>query len=124
MRRFGPLLLSVLLAGCGSNALRPPEEASATAVQMNATDHLDGKREFRRAVVGQRLRGDGIDVTVVEDGALVGRQFGQPFVGSWEYVNGAFCTSLRQNDVRNAKDRRCYNAAIHGNEILLSPYRG
>ncbi|PWR01750.1 hypothetical protein DKT77_16705 [Meridianimarinicoccus roseus] len=101
-------------------ACSAPDVASDGSVGETA-DSLERRRAFNAAIVGHTLRGDGVDVTVAEDGALVGTHLGVPFVGSWEYRRGLFCTSLRSEDVRRAADRRCYRAATDGRSVTLVP---
>lgn len=114
-RMFTALGTIWLLSACAA-----PELASTDAVRDDA-DGLERRRTFERAVVGHRLQGDGVDVTVLRDGALVGTHLGVPFVGAWEYRRGLFCTSLTGNAVRDASDRTCYRAAVDGRRVTLAP---
>lgn len=97
-----------------------PEIASDGSVG-ETTDSLERRRAFNKSIVGHTLRGDGVEVTVAEDGALVGTHLGVPFVGSWEYRGGLVCTSLSSRNVRRAADRRCYYAATDGRSVTLVP---
>ncbi len=112
---FTVLSMIWLLSACAS-----PDFASTDAVRDDA-DSLERRRAFERAVVGHNLQGDGVDVTVLEGGALVGTHLGVPFVGAWEYRRGEFCTSLAGDDVRDAPDRACYRAAVDGRQVTLVP---
>ncbi|QIE41770.1 hypothetical protein [Meridianimarinicoccus aquatilis] len=103
----------VLLSACGN-----PDVSSYGSVGETA-ESLERRRAFNNAIVGHTLRGEGVDVTVAEGGALVGTHLGVPFVGSWEYRRGLFCTSMRSEDVRRAMDRRCYRAASDGRTVTL-----
>lgn len=115
---FSVLSMIWLLSACTS-----PEVASTDAVQDDAAG-LERRRAFERAVVGQKLKGDGVDVTVLDGGALVGTRLGVPFVGAWEYRRGVFCTSLSGADVRTAPDRSCYRAAVDGRKVTLVTVAG
>ena len=55
-----------LLSACAA-----PEVASDGSVG-ELTDSLERRRAFEDAIVGHTLRGEGVDVTVAQDGALVG----------------------------------------------------
>jgi len=112
---FTVLIMIWLLSACSS-----AEFASTGAVRDDAVG-LERRRAFERAVVGQKLQGDGVDVTVLEGGALVGTHLGVPFVGAWEYRRGMFCTSLGGGNVRTAPDRSCYRAAVDGRAVTLVP---
>jgi hypothetical protein len=116
MRKMSTLLITIwLLSACAA-----PEVSSTGSVRDDA-DSLERRRAFERAVVGHNLQGDGVDVTVLEGGSLVGTHLGVPFVGAWEYRRGVFCTSLSGDDVRDASDRMCYRAAIDGRLVTLVP---
>lgn len=104
-----------LLSACAA-----PPFSSVDPIRDDA-DSLDRRRAFETAIVGQTLQGDGVDVTVLDDGALVGTHLGVPFVGSWEYRRGLFCTSLTGDRVDEAPDRTCYRAAVDGRQITLVP---
>jgi hypothetical protein len=112
---FTVLSMIWLLSACAS-----PELASTDTLRDDA-DSLERRRAFERAVVGQNLRGEGVDVTVLDGGTLVGTHLGVPFVGSWEYRRGLFCTSLSGADVSKASDRTCYRAAVDGRAVTLVP---
>jgi len=114
-RMFTTFGMIWLLSACAS-----PELSTTDAVRGNAED-LERRRAFERAVVGHRLQGDGVDVTVLDGGALVGTHLGVPFVGAWEYRRGLFCTSLAGEPVRDAADRACYRAAVDGRRVTLVP---
>ncbi|WP_139840007.1 hypothetical protein [Pseudoruegeria sp. SK021] len=120
---FKVVLCSILLAlaACSSTALRPPTMAASDDTQLHAMDLIDSSREFEAAVVGQRLKGSGVDVTVAPDGILVGRALGRPFVGGWVYRKGVLCTSLTEPNLKVAADRKCFRAAVHGREVFLVP---
>lgn len=107
------------LAACGSGGA-PPDSFSATSTLASDADVIDSKKEFENAVVGHQLRGDGVDVVVAPGGLLVGTQFGTPFSGTWEYRRGLFCHSLT-GEVRRAKDRKCFRAAVIGRTVHLVP---
>lgn len=113
-----------LLMGCCTiwllSACASPQFSSVDPVRDDA-DSLERRRAFDAAIVGHRLQGDGVDLTVLEDGALVGTHLGVPFVGSWEYRRGLFCTSLSGDKVREAADRTCYRAAVDGRQVTLVP---
>ena len=115
------VLLSAALSACGSDE-REPVDAEAT--RLYSREELDSRREFEEAVVGQELRGDGVEVTVAPGGALIGTHLGNPFLGSWEYRRGLFCVSLTSDNPRKAADRRCFRAAVHGREVILHPVDG
>ena len=116
MRLFFRVLgIVTLLSACG------PERFASDDQERDTAEALDRKRDFEDAIVGKSFRGEGVDVTVTEGGALVGTHLGYPFVGSWEYRRGLLCTSLSSAEVRKAVDRRCYRAAIDGREVVLVP---
>ncbi len=104
-----------LLSACAA------QQFSSDDPVRDDADSLDRRRAFDAAIVGHTLQGDGVDVTVLDDGALVGTHLGVPFVGSWEYRRGLFCTSLAGDRVRDASDRTCYRAAVDGRQITLVP---
>lgn len=104
------------------SACTAPQFSSIDPVRDDA-EGLERRRAFEAAIVGHTLQGDGVDVTVLDDGALVGTHLGVPFVGSWEYRQGLFCTSLSGDRVRDAVDRTCYRAAVDGRQITLVPTR-
>lgn len=104
-----------LLSACGDPDIASDGSAGETA------ESLERRRAFNSAIVGHTLRGEGVDVTVAEGGTLVGTHLGVPFVGSWEYRRGLFCTSMRSQNVRKAADRRCYRAASDGRTVTLAP---
>lgn len=104
-----------LLSACAS----PSRDSDDSRLGTIAV--LERRKAFEEAIVGHTLRGDGIEITIAEGGALVGTSLGQPFVGSWEYRRGLLCTSLLDDDVRDAYDRRCYRAALDGQGIILVP---
>jgi hypothetical protein len=112
---FSVLCMIILLSACGQDRVASDDP------QRDAAQALDRKRDFEKAIVGKSFRGEGVDVTVAEGGALVGTHLGQPFVGSWEYRRGLVCTSLSSVDVRKAADRTCYRAAIDRREVILVP---
>ena len=104
-----------LLSACAS------QQFSSVDPVRDDADSLERRRAFESAIVGHTLQGDGVDVTVLDGGALVGTHLGVPFVGSWEYRRGLFCTSLSGDRVRDAGDRTCYRAAVDGRQITLVP---
>lgn len=104
-----------LLSACAS-----PQFSSVDPVRDDA-DSLERRRAFESAIVGHTLQGDGVDVTVLDGGALVGTHLGAPFVGAWEYRRGLFCTSLSGERIRDAVDRACYRAAVDGRQVTLVP---
>ena len=118
MSRFWILLL---LAGCAGETVRTPAPAPADAVEVSSAQALESRRAFESAIVGQRLAGDGVEVTVAENGLLIGRRFGQPFAGTWEFRKGVFCHSLSGEAVKRASDRRCLRAAVDGRTVHLVP---
>lgn len=109
-----------LLAACGGGD-GPPERFGSEETRLFAQEVIDGRRGFEDAIVGQTLRGDGVEVTVLPDGVLVGTALGRPFVGSWEHRRGVLCTSLSEPSPRRADDRRCYRAAVDGRAVTLAP---
>ncbi len=119
-RRSYVLLAAALVAGCGGMP-RAPEQASSIETQLYARETIERRRAFEEAVVGHELRGNGIEVTVAPNGALIGTSLGVPFVGSWEFRRELFCTSLTSQDVRRADDRQCFRVAIAGRELTLVP---
>ena len=48
----------------------PPEEAGSQETRLYTRDAIDTRREFREAIIGQELRGEGVDVTVGADGTV------------------------------------------------------
>ena len=116
---FRLCVVCALLSACGGP--RAPETFSSEETRLYAEEAIDRRRDFRRAIEGQTLRGDGVDVTVLPDGVLVGTALGRPFVGSWRYRRGTLCTSLSEPDPRRAADRQCYRAAVNGREVTLVP---
>ena len=120
MSAFRLCVVFVLLSACG-DAAHPPETAAADETQLFTRDAIDSRREFREAIIGQELRGEGVDVTVGPEGTLVGTYFGRPFLGGWEYRDDLFCVSLTSIRVRRAEDRKCFHAAVSGRSVLLVP---
>lgn len=118
MSRFWML---VLLAACAADPARPPEPAPADSIELSNARALESRRAFEAALVGQRLKGDGFEVTVAENGLLIGRRYGQPFAGTWEFRKGVFCHSLSGQTVKRASDRRCLRTAIDGRTVHLVP---
>jgi len=114
-RLFTTLGMIGLLSACGA-----PDLSSTDAVRGDA-DSLERRRAFESAVVGQLFQGDGAEVTVLEGGTLVGTHLGVPFVGTWEYRGGLFCTSMSGARVRDAPDKACYRAAVKGRRVTLDP---
>lgn len=108
------------LAACGGDP-RAPDEAASTETQLYERELIERRRQFREAIVGHKLRGNGFEVTVAPNGALIGTSLGEPFVGSWEYRRDQFCVSLTSQRVRRADDRQCFHAAINGREVILVP---
>lgn len=116
---FRLCVVCALLSACARNV--PPETYAATETRLYADQVIDGRRDFRRAIVGHKLRGGGVDLTVLPDGVLVGTNLGVPFVGSWEYRRDTLCTSLTEPRPRRAADRRCFRVAVNGREVTLVP---
>lgn len=112
-------LVVALLAAC-SKEPEPPQTFTTVDTQLNASDVLQTRKAFEDAVVGHRLRGDGVDVVVARGGLLVGTQFGNPFTGNWTFRNKMFCYSLTGHPW-TSKDRRCLRAAVIGREVHLVP---
>ena len=113
-------VVCVLLSACAGTPHRP-ERASAVETRLYSRETIDSRSEFKDAIVGQQLRGEGVDVTVGPNGMLVGTYYGQPFLGGWDYRDGEFCVSLSKVEVRRADDRKCFHAAISGRSVLLVP---
>ena len=120
MSAFRLCVVLVLLSACG-DPHRPPEEAGSQETRLYTRDAIDTRREFRDAIIGQELRGEGVDVTVGADGTLVGTYYGRPVVGGWDYDDGEFCVSLTEVRLRRAEDRKCFHAAVSGRSVLLVP---
>ncbi len=114
------LALILLLAGCSGGMPQPPARAAATDVEMNAIGLVETAGDFRRAIVGQTLRGNGTEVVIARGGALVGTRAGRPFAGTWEFTRGLFCHSMT-GEVRRAEDRTCARAVLHRNRVHLAP---
>lgn len=120
MSAFRLCVFLVLLSACG-DPHQPPEEAGAEETRLYTRDVIDSRKEFRDAIIGQELRGEGVDVTVGPDGVLVGTYFGRPFLGGWDYDDGKLCVSLTTVELRRAEDRKCFHAALSGRSVLLVP---
>lgn len=120
--KYAVVLCSVcaVLSACSDDPYRP-DSLDADATRLYSRSDLDRRKEFEEAVVGHELRGDGVEVTVAPDGALIGTHLGKPFLGSWEYRRGQFCVSMTTDNPRRAPDRRCFRAAINGREVILHP---
>jgi len=117
---FGLCVVCVLLSACGRPD-SPPERVAATESRLYMGRTIDTRRAFEEALVGQALHGDGVEVTVAPNGRLVGQRLGRPFVGSWEYSDETLCVSLTSPDIRRADDRRCFHAALLGDDVILVP---
>ena len=114
------LILCIGLCVLGLAAACGRQEVRSDGVALSEADAIAARRDFNSAVVGQNLRGQGFDLTVAEGGVLIGTHLGQPFVGSWEFRRGVFCTSLRGESVREASDRACYRVVTDGREVTFS----
>lgn len=120
MPRLFALFLIAGLAGCGGPGLPPPPENLATTdTILGDSVALESRRAFEEAVVGHRLRGEGVDVVVAPGGVLVGTQFGTPFNGAWVYRGGEFCYALADRVTR--RNAQCFRAALVGRTVHLVP---
>lgn len=111
-------MLCAVLPACSSGD-RP--EFSSESSALSDADELARRKAFEEAVVGHKLRGDGVDVSVEPDGVLVGTYLGKPFVGSWAFRRGIFCASMTAADIRKADDTRCFRAVTSGRTLILHP---
>ena len=88
MSAFRLCVVLVLLSACG-DPHRPPEEAGSQETRLYTRDAIDSRREFRDAIIGQELRGEGVDVTVGADGVETVTTSSSP-------VDAALKVALRQ----------------------------
>ena len=114
------ILFALLLAACAAPEPEPPESFTTVDTQLYDSEVLETRKAFVDTIVGHRLRGDGVDVTVARDGLLIGTQFGKPFSGQWTFRDRKFCYSLTGHPW-TAKDRKCFRAALLGREVHLVP---
>ena len=111
MSAFRLCVVLVLLSACG-DPHRPPEEAGSQETRLYTRDAIDTRREFRDAIIGQELRGEGVDVTVGADGTLVGTYYGRPFVGGWDYVRIPRHPTAYSSDIRPVAPRASDRSAV------------
>ncbi|MEM1361904.1 MAG: hypothetical protein AAGF94_09350 [Pseudomonadota bacterium] len=110
-------LATVVAAGCSP---LPRETARETALRPSGFDVIRTPKEYAEQVVGQTLLGSGMKVDVEPGGTLSGVYLGERFTGTWVFVEGRSCISLR-GDVHLAIDRTCYWVANSEEGIRLFP---
>ncbi|MCV6596726.1 MAG: hypothetical protein OIF40_06560 [Mangrovicoccus sp.] len=106
-----------LLAGCSP---LPKETARAVGLGPSGYDVIRNERQFVDRVVGETLLGSGLKVDVQPGGTLSGVYLSERFNGTWIFVDGRLCVSLR-GDVEMSIDRTCYWVAAEDGAIRLFP---
>lgn len=78
-------------AAAGVAMLTLATAAEAVAETLSVVSDRDN---FVELVNGKELRRFGITLNVTPDGQIIGRAFGTPVSGAWEWENGYFCRDL------------------------------
>lgn len=111
------VFVAVFVAACSP---LPRETARETALRPSGFDVIRTPEQYVDRVVGQTLIGSGLKVDVEPGGTLSGVYLGERFTGTWVFVEGRSCISLR-GDVHLAIDRTCYWVANSEEGIRLFP---
>ncbi len=83
--------MRILILLCLSLALSAPAKADGFS---QVTD----RQKFVSLVDGRELTRFGIKLDVMPDGRIVGRAFGRPVTGAWNWRSGYFCRDLYWGD--------------------------
>ncbi|WP_262876198.1 dihydrodipicolinate reductase [Roseicyclus sediminis] len=67
---------------------------TAEPARSEAFSVVSSRDTFVSLVQGRELRRFGIRLTVTPDGEIVGRAFGTPVTGQWDWDGGYFCRDL------------------------------
>lgn len=111
------ILAAGTLAACSP---LPRDTARESGLRPSGFDVIGSQREFVDRVVGETLMGSGLKVDVQPGGTLSGVYLSERFDGTWAFLDGRLCTSLR-GDVHLAVDRTCYWVASDEAGIRLFP---
>lgn len=68
--------------------------ATVGTAAAEAFNVVSSRDTFVSLVQGRELRRFGIRLTVTPEGEIVGRAFGTPVTGQWDWENGYFCRDL------------------------------
>ena len=98
----------------------PRETARASGLRPSGFDVIRNERQFVDRVVGETLLGSGLKVDVHPGGAISGVYLSERFDGTWAFLDGTLCTSLR-GDVHDSRDRTCWWVATDEEGIRLFP---
>jgi len=115
--RFAILPVLLVLLGCSPI---PKETARSAGLGPSGFDVIRNERQFVQMVVGETLLGSGLKVDIEPGGTLSGIYLAEPFQGTWAFLEGRLCASLK-GDVEIAGDRTCYWVAADDEDIRLFP---
>ena len=87
-----------------------------------AFEKVNSKSEFMQIVNGKDLRLTGIRINLTADGAIVGRAFGTPVTGSWNWQDSYFCRTLYWGT--RDLGQNCQEVSINGDRIRFQSDRG
>lgn len=119
------MLRLILFAVVGALALAacsplPRETARESGLRPSGFDVIRNERQFVDRVVGETLLGSGLKVDVQPGGTISGVYLSERFDGTWAFLDGRLCTSLR-GDVHLSADRTCWWVATDEEGVRLFP---
>ena len=107
--------MRIFILFCLSLALSAPAKAEGFS---QVTD----RQKFVSLVDGRKLTRFGIKLDVTRDGRIVGRAFGRPVTGAWDWRSGYFCRDLYWGDYEIGAN--CQAVKVQGATLRFISDRG
>ncbi|NHQ73229.1 dihydrodipicolinate reductase [Roseovarius gahaiensis] len=104
-----------LMMFCLSLALSAPAKAQGFS-------QVSERQKFVSLVEGRKLTRFGIKLDVTGDGRIIGRAFGRPVTGAWNWRSGYFCRDLYWGDY--AIGANCQAVKVQGETLRFISDRG
>lgn len=98
--------------------------AASFAAPVAAEDFevVSSRDSFLSLITGRELTRVGIRLEVTPDGQIIGRAFGTPVTGAWNWNGGYFCRDLYFGDEDLGPN--CQQVAIRGQTLRFTSDRG
>ena len=93
--------------------------APAAAEEFEVVSSRDG---FLSLIEGRELTRMGIRLQVTSDGQIVGRAFGTPVTGAWDWSGGYFCRDLYFGEEDLGPN--CQQVAVRGETLRFTSDQG
>ena len=108
-------LRTALFAACAALCFATPALAEEFQV-------IDSRTTFLSLIEGRELTRLGIRLEVTADGQIIGRAFGTPVTGAWDWNGGYFCRDLFYGEEDLGPN--CQQVAVRGETLRFTSDRG